>query len=296
MNIALHDPGAHLVVMDASAVQIGEERLSNALKVFGEAARAVGTDSFYRLLLDGLSPLIDWECRAVVRYSRASVPVYLIEEGADPEVIDLYLRGYYRVDPYYEAFTKNQGAGMTVLSRDLRRNDTNPYIVVFAPTAKWTDEIGILLPSRDGTAIGLFWEVIGRSFTNGEIANAERFYPLIVGINEVHVEKRREQRETEDTAPAEDAVIPPRGPVSIEAAISSFLDVQDARVGLTPREREIVDLSLGGLANADIADELGIEIGSVKNHRGRLYKKLEIAGERDLYRLFLDHLSDMADA
>ncbi|MEQ8666772.1 MAG: LuxR C-terminal-related transcriptional regulator [Rhodospirillales bacterium] len=269
--------------------------MANALETFGEAARACGTESFYRHLLDGLSPMLDWQCRAVVRYSRATVPVYLIDEGADPEVIDLYLRGYYRVDPYYAAFTKNEAVGMMVLSRDLCRQDTNPYIVVFAPTAKWSDEIGILLPGNDETAVGLFWEVIGRSFTPEEIAIAEQFHPLIAGINEQHVEKLRERQDAEEPVPAGGNDNPPRGPVTIDAAVASFVDVQDANAGLTPREREIVELSLAGKSNADIADELGIEIGSVKNHRGRLYKKLGITGERDLYRLFLDHISDMAD-
>ena len=282
--------------MDMNTDHARDELLARALEAFGEAARVSGSDAFYRLLLDGLSPLLDWQCRAVVRYSRSAVPVYLIDEGADPEVIDLYLRGYYRVDPYYAAFTKNEDVGMMVLSRDLYREDTNPYIVVFAPTAKWTDEIGILLPGQDGTAVGLFWEVIGRSFSSREIADAERFHPLIAGINDTHVERLQAREASDNPVPPPPLAPPPRGPVTIDAAVSSFLDVQDGRVGLTPREREIVELSLGGLSNADIADKLGIEIGSVKNHRGRLYKKLEIAGERDLYRLFLDHISDMADA
>ena len=80
--------------------------------------------------------------------------------------------------------------------------------------------------------------------------------------------------------------------MSLDAAVASFLD-DDA---MTPREREIVSLSLAGKSNTEIADDLGIEIGSVKNHRGRLYKKLGITSERDLFRLFLDHLAGMGDS
>lgn len=266
-----------------------------AVAALGEAARIVGQESFYARLLEAVSPLLDWQCRAVVRYSRSSVPVYLIEEGADPEVIELYLRGYYRVDPYYAAFTKNHVADrdgcMMVLSRDLRRQDVNPYIVVFAPTAKWADEIGILLPCHDGTAIGLFWEVIGRTFEADEIARITDIKPLIAGLHAAHDGRLRERTEIEEQPPPP-AESPPQEPVPVEHAIESFLT--GGKTELTPREREIVRLSLAGLSNADIAEELGIEIGSVKNHRGRLYKKLGIANERDLFRLFLDHLSGMS--
>ncbi|WP_368904367.1 helix-turn-helix transcriptional regulator [Taklimakanibacter lacteus] len=54
------------------------------------------------------------------------------------------------------------------------------------------------------------------------------------------------------------------------------------RHGLTRREGEIVELSLAGHHNASIARKLEISLGVVKNHKHRLYNKLDITSEREL--------------
>jgi DNA-binding CsgD family transcriptional regulator len=71
--------------------------------------------------------------------------------------------------------------------------------------------------------------------------------------------------------------------VSAREAVASF----QAMYGLTPREVEIVELVLKGFPNDRIADALGISVGTVKNHRWRLYLKLDITSERELFYLFL---------
>jgi len=62
------------------------------------------------------------------------------------------------------------------------------------------------------------------------------------------------------------------------------------RHGLTPRERDIVELVLRGYPNALIARELHISPGTVRNHRHRLYAKLDITTEREFFTLFLDEI------
>jgi DNA-binding CsgD family transcriptional regulator len=60
---------------------------------------------------------------------------------------------------------------------------------------------------------------------------------------------------------------------------------------LTPREREIVQLVVEGHPSATIAQRLGISRGTVKNHRRRLYDKLDITSERELFLLYVTWLS-----
>jgi len=74
-------------------------------------------------------------------------------------------------------------------------------------------------------------------------------------------------------------------PLSPRAVIAQF------GAGLTPREREIVVLVLEGHPSATIAKRLGIGRGTVKNHRRRLYDKLDITTERELFLLYLEWLS-----
>jgi DNA-binding CsgD family transcriptional regulator len=71
-----------------------------------------------------------------------------------------------------------------------------------------------------------------------------------------------------------------------DAALAAFCRQRE----LTPREAEIVRLSFVGLTNAAIAKQLGVSVGTVKNHRWRLYYKLDITTERELFHLFLSTL------
>jgi DNA-binding CsgD family transcriptional regulator len=52
---------------------------------------------------------------------------------------------------------------------------------------------------------------------------------------------------------------------------------------LTPRERDIVQLTLAGYPTILIAKRLGLAVGTVKNHRTRIFRKLDITTERELF-------------
>lgn len=55
----------------------------------------------------------------------------------------------------------------------------------------------------------------------------------------------------------------------------------------TPRERDILDLVVEGRSTAEIAERLGIGVGSVKNCKMRIYRKADVATERGLVTKFL---------
>jgi DNA-binding CsgD family transcriptional regulator len=80
----------------------------------------------------------------------------------------------------------------------------------------------------------------------------------------------------------------PVGEISVSAA--NTIDVFCATQSLTPREQGIVKLILQGFPNSKIAEQLDISAGTVKNHRWRLYYKLDITSERELFLLFLSDL------
>lgn len=54
---------------------------------------------------------------------------------------------------------------------------------------------------------------------------------------------------------------------------------------LTPREREVMDLVVRGLANKQIAYQLGLSEKTVETHRSRVMKKLSVSSVADLVRL-----------
>jgi len=51
-------------------------------------------------------------------------------------------------------------------------------------------------------------------------------------------------------------------------------------------------LILAGHPTANIAERLGITVGTVKNHRRRIYEKLDITTERELFLQFFQHRVD----
>jgi DNA-binding CsgD family transcriptional regulator len=85
-------------------------------------------------------------------------------------------------------------------------------------------------------------------------------------------------------------VIESRDSMAIETDYASSVSRFIAEHCLTPREGRIVELILAGYPTEEIARRLHISRGTVKNHRGRLYYKLDITTERELFSLFLPHL------
>jgi two-component system nitrate/nitrite response regulator NarP len=78
----------------------------------------------------------------------------------------------------------------------------------------------------------------------------------------------------------------------LQRALTLALDARNGSDGfsaLSPREREIVDMVVGGARNQEIADALGITPGTVKVHLHRIYEKLGVGSRADLVIYARDH-------
>lgn len=328
----------------------------------GEAARAIGKSGFYARLLDVMKHVAPWKVANVVRYSRFAAPHFLINVEGRPAMADLYLSGYYRFDPYYRHWREvGTGGVMTLRGASKPEGLTSDYFTAFLPRTGIVDDLGVMLPSVGGTAIGLFLETPLRRYTPAEAARLEHLYPLFLGLHDAHlarllsdtlygdpavgpeaerpmairdreggwVHATQAWRDLEAGEPALRAAVqrgdatvetaagmlhsealggdsplapggtlyvvekgrPSAPPISFEAVFGSFAEGQ-----LTRREAQIAKLILSGYPTAHIAKTLGIGVGTVKNHRRRLYDKLDITTERELFSLFLAHLTGAGGA
>lgn len=61
-----------------------------------------------------------------------------------------------------------------------------------------------------------------------------------------------------------------------------MLDTEACTDTLTPREREVMELLMEGLANKLIADQLEISIRTVEVHRARVFAKLGVRNAVEL--------------
>jgi DNA-binding CsgD family transcriptional regulator len=82
---------------------------------------------------------------------------------------------------------------------------------------------------------------------------------------------------------------------TVEKSSSSSMDYDQAIISelnpaLTPREIDIVKLVLEGHPTATIAQRLKLQRGTVKNHRLRIYEKLDITSERELFLTYIQAL------
>ena len=78
---------------------------------------------------------------------------------------------------------------------------------------------------------------------------------------------------------------------SFDTTIQRFGD----RHSMTARERDIVRLVVRGYRHDLIAQKLGIGAGTVRNYRHRLYFKLDIDSERELFNMFLTEITGAPD-
>ena len=74
--------------------------------------------------------------------------------------------------------------------------------------------------------------------------------------------------------------------VSAQDDLASYQAAADILTALTPRERDILTLTMKGQATGDIAQILKISKGTIKNCKIRIYRKVDVTSERDLIKKF----------
>ncbi len=82
-------------------------------------------------------------------------------------------------------------------------------------------------------------------------------------------------------------VIEHHSPGAIGLNLESLIASVRVQYRLTPRECEVVRLVLQGRNVVEISDRLAVSIGTVRNHKQRLYRKLGVNTEREMFPLLL---------
>ncbi|CDX12769.1 Transcriptional regulator (fragment) [Mesorhizobium sp. SOD10] len=126
--------------------------------------------------------------------------------------------------------------------------------------------------------LGIFLDRSTVSFKDSEIALLTERLPVFEALHALDIKARGSDflRTSTPSGPGASPQQKPRIPESLWPELSS-------------RERELVELILAGHPTANIAERLGITVGTVKNHRRRIYEKLDITTERELFLQFFQH-------
>ena len=245
------------------------QRVWNAL---AEAIGSVGTNAHIDRLIDLIGADIEHDLVTVTRYSATRTPQFVKHRRFSDAMVERYLASYYAFDPFYAWWRREQKPGIVPLKAlpddEMRRGQ---YIAEFLAKSEICDELGILLADGGDWCLGIFLDRTSKPFRDSEIAVLNDRFPVFSALHAQH----RTSRAPNDTQsqPGMKPQSEPRIPVDLWPELSE-------------RERQLVQLILAGHPSATVARRLGITVGTVKNHRRRIYEKLDITTERELFLQF----------
>lgn len=190
-----------------------------------------------------------------------------------------YLDSAYLLDPFYDLFRQGTKDGVFSL-QDCAPDDfrASEYFLRFYADTGLFDETTMLISFGDGAAIAIS---LG-SRTDGFCLSREGrntllgLLPVIAALCHRHWPQLTPES------------------ISDHGRMGQHLEKSFQMFGtsvLSPREAEIVRLVLKGHSSKSVARELGNSPETVKVHRKRIYAKLEIASQGELFSLFLNALS-----
>ena len=236
-----------------------------------------------------LSALLPFSSSLTTLLSSSAPPVLLhhdISPVRQESVVDAYLRGAYLLDPFYVHACESPG------TRVVRLKDIQPdhfrmteFFRSYYAHARLADEIGILVERENGAHI---FVSLGLAAGTGRFSRRGherlvRFLPVIAALslrNWGHV------RSNADTGN-------PRDRTARHFALQRILELGDF-ASMTRREREVVVLMLLGHSSKAIARQLEIAVGTVKNHRKHVYRKLAVGSQSALFARFISLISQAA--
>ena len=206
-------------------------------------------------------------------------PPVLLYDDIGPErheaVVDAYLRGAYLLDPFYDLLAGGLDRRVVRLQEiqpdHFRKSE---YFSTYYTDTRLVDEVGIFVPRQVGSHV---FVSLGRAagsapFPVRGFQRLQSFMPVIEAL-------LVRQWDAEHVADKN------TGPVTLDDTLR-----QRGFAALSAREREIVALILKGHSSKSISWQLAIALGTVKNHRKNIYRKLAITSQSALFALFLDSI------
>ena len=238
------------------------------------------------LFLEALANLLqsqtgyDSALMAILFPDRAPVEVFdnLDEQIAD-DLITAYFSGAYLLDPFYAMYTEQRGDWVATLETcapdDFRSSE---YYRAFYQDTGLFDECGVLVELANGSALLISLGSRNHAFwaSPEALAFVEDLLPLVATLC-----RRKWPAPTPEELSA-----PPVIGRQIAQAVEAF-----GTSVLSAREAETLQLLLRGHSSKSIARRLGNSPDTVKVHRKRIYAKLSVATQGELFAMFLRALS-----
>lgn len=244
---------------------------SDGLSLVAKAVTAVGSDQFASTIADLCQGLFGLDSLFISVFSPNKPPRQLfsnLDAEATERTIVPYLSHAYLLDPFFDLF--NLGVGTCVVSLDECAPDdfrASEYYRLFYSEIGLGNEVTIFIATGSGASIVLS---LGQRRLLDRVPIAarpalEQYLPVVSALCLKHW--------------------PDAGNCDTNSAVAPTIDrFQAGR--LSNRETEIVQLMLKGHSTKSMARLLGNSPETVKVHRKRIYAKLKISSQGELFSMF----------
>ena len=254
--------------------------------LLGEAVAGAGTLSGPQVITAFVDDVVPNDVTAIFAWQAGCRPRYVhnnFDERRKRELEQPYTKGAYLLDPFYVA-SQDIMSDCVLRLRDVQADEfrQTEYFRSYYGGTGLIDELCLYAKCEDSSFLGLS---IGRyraspKFSQRDYNRARFFLPVIAAlvrrqwIGAVTGGRRGERRSDQD-----------------EVLPLSQLLAQGPFGVLTAREREIVAFILRGHSSNSIAGAVAISVGTVKNHRKNIYRKLAVHSQSELFARYLEVLS-----
>ena len=257
-----------------------------------ETISALNSPSFTPKLMRVIASILSFDCAVILGYREGKHPIYLYDsiESERDLLFQRYLTTSFQNDPFYKKLNANKEQGIftfkDVVDKDVTRNtfEYQAYCQQFYHQTGWKDELSMLIEVEPTRWVMLYLGFMQdeKRFNKPQVTKLKSYFTIIQSLCQQH------WKQTEFTL-AEPVFSPDaysgKMRAAIESAVASF-----GETVLTKREHEIAALIAQGYDNKEIATQLDVTVGTVKNHRKRIYAQLNVASLSEFFQLFLNHL------
>lgn len=233
------------------------------------------------ILSKALKSITEYDFTVIFGYMGNARPLALYDDFPPDRRkmhVDDYQAGPYLLDPFFLAATGNVDAGVWRMS-DIApdRFYQGEYFRNYYAQTGLAEEVGFLIDVNENLSIVVSMMRKTRKFSKAEMKTLRSVWPVIDAAC------RRHWRDI--------AAENPQDVVPVEQNIErAFRKIGEGV--LTPREREVVELTLRGHSADALGKLLGISSGTVRIHRKNIYAKLRISSQGELFSAFISAISE----
>ncbi|RQW62810.1 LuxR family transcriptional regulator [Vibrio viridaestus] len=234
-----------------------------------------------------IDSVLSYDSAVILGLRKGKRPIYLYDSiKSNRELLfERYLTSLFQDDPFYKMLNSDEQQGIFSLKDIVKKDiDYQAYCSEFYLQTGWKDELSILIEIESKRWIGIYLGCTqnGHSFSSQDINTLRSYFHIIQSLCQQH------WKQTEFYL-AEPLFHPEyhsgKRRELIEGALNTF-----GQGLLSPREKQIAVLIVQGLDSKEIASQLDISEGTVKNHRKRIYAQLRVKSLSELFQLFLNHI------